>query len=288
MEPSPAFQPRVGVDADGIATELIGASKRYAVGGRWILNDVSVAVRQGSLIEICGANGSGKSTLLRLLAGATVPTRGRRMAAERGRVGYAPERLAPPPPFAAEDYLHHHARLRGLPELVGREAVASLSERLAVRGLLAERLSALSKGSLQKIVLIQALLGAPTLLVLDEPFSGLDVEARGVLGALLRERVSSGTAVVYSDHRAGGSQLAASRRWLVAEAAVHTQSSSNRPLDVAALPGVFDARREGPLLSLRVDAESSDAALSALLERGWHIDRVSPAEDGSHIEARSE
>jgi len=288
MELSLASQPRSRAEHVGAAVELIGASKRYSVGGRWILTDISVSVRQGALIEIRGANGSGKSTLLRLLAGATVPTRGRRLAPRNARVGYAPERLASPPPFSAEDYLRHHWRLRGLPELAGREAVAALSERLAVRGLLAERLGALSKGSLQKIVLIQALLGDPTLLILDEPFSGLDIEARAALGALIRERVSTGAAVVFSDHRAGGSQLAADVRWLVAQAAVHTQSSGSLPLDAAALPGVLDARREGPLLRLRVAAESSDAALSALLERGWHIDHVLAAPEGTHIQARSE
>ncbi|HEY1776903.1 MAG TPA: ATP-binding cassette domain-containing protein [Solirubrobacteraceae bacterium] len=288
MDHSPALEARTGIDADATAVELIGASKRYSARGRWILSDVSVAVRQGALIEIRGANGSGKSTLLRLLAGATVPTRGRRAAASRGRVGYAPERLAPPLPFAADDYLRQHARLRRLPDWVGRDAINSLSERLAVRGLLGERLGALSKGSLQKIVLIQALLGAPTLLVLDEPFSGLDVEARGALGVLLRERVSAGSAVVFSDHRAGGSQLSADVRWLVAEAAVHAQSSSSLPLDVAALPGVLDARREGPVLSLCVAAESSDAALSALLERGWHIESVTGGQNCALIEARSE
>ena len=288
MESSPGPPPSSGPLADPPAVELLGASKRYSAAGRWILQDVSVAVPAGALIELRGANGSGKSTLLRLLAGATVPTRGRRQVAHRGGVGYAPERLTPPPPFSADDYLHHHARLRRLPQHEGREEMLELSERLALRGLLAERLGALSKGSLQKVVLVQALLGAPALLVLDEPFSGLDVEARGALGALLRERVRAGAAVVFSDHRAGGSQLAADQRWLVAQAAVHTQASSSLPLDVAALAGVLDARRDGPSLSLRVAAESSDAALTALLERGWHIETVSPASGAVDIEARSE
>src|SRR5579862_7351077 len=100
--------------ADTAVVGLRAADKRYGWSGPWILRDVEVTVARGTLIDVRGANGSGKSTLLRLLAGATVPTRGRRFAAPGITVGYTPERLAPAPPFSAAAFLRHHARLRGL------------------------------------------------------------------------------------------------------------------------------------------------------------------------------
>jgi ABC-type Na+ transport system ATPase subunit NatA len=146
-----------GADTVSPVVALRGASKRYRWDGPLVLRDVSVEVAAGALVKVRGVNGSGKSTLLRLLAGATVPTRGRRVAARSIAVGYSPERLAPPPPFSAAGYLQHHARLRGCTPAEGERRVLALAQRLALTSLLPERLGALSKGSLPKVVLIQLL-----------------------------------------------------------------------------------------------------------------------------------
>jgi len=255
----------------GALVALHGAAKRYGRLGPWVLTDVSVRVAAGALTEVRGANGSGKSTLLRLLAGISVPTRGRRDAAPHIGVGYAPERLAPPPPFSADAFLRHHVRLRGLEAQPGMRAAHELAERLAVAGLLAERLSTLSKGSLQKVVLIQSLLGEPRLILLDEPFSGLDAEARGELAQMLGERVSGGAAVVFSDHRSAP-QATADVIWHVAQGGVEERRN-----------GDGSAERR----SLRVGVRASDGELARLLADGWHI--VSVAADGGaevRIEAR--
>src|SRR5579872_7518562 len=84
--------------------ELRGVSARYGWDGPWVLREVATHITPGTLVKVRGPNGSGKSTLLRLLAGATVPSRGRRLTARSVTVGYAPERLAPPPPFSAAEY----------------------------------------------------------------------------------------------------------------------------------------------------------------------------------------
>jgi RecA/RadA recombinase len=144
---------------DDAVVGLRGAGKRYRWGGPWVLRDVDVAVASGRIVEVRGSNGSGKSTLLRLLAGATVPSRGERVAAGGVTVGYGPERLAPPPPFSVSAYLRRHAGLRGLDRAEGERRTGALVERLGLGALMAERLDALSKGSLQKVVLVQALLG---------------------------------------------------------------------------------------------------------------------------------
>jgi ABC-type multidrug transport system ATPase subunit len=258
---------------DGVVVSLHGAAKRYGRLGPWVLGDVSVRVDAGALIELRGANGSGKSTLLRLLAGISAPTRGRREAAPRLRIGYAPERLTPPPPFTAAAFIGHHVRLRGLDVAQGARAAHDLAERLALDRQLGERLSALSKGSLQKLVVIQALLGEPRLILLDEPFSGLDPDARAELARLLEERIDAGAAVVYSDHR-DAPQAAADAVWQLAGGGV---------LELRDDPAGSERRR------VVVAVDGSDAALRGLLADGWHIVAVaSVGEDRVRVEARRE
>jgi ABC-type multidrug transport system ATPase subunit len=271
-------------------TSLSDVAKRYHWDGPWVLQRVGVDVEPGCVVEVRGVNGAGKSTLLRLLAGASLPSRGRRRVAPGVAVGYAPERLAAPP-FTAEEYLRHHARIRGLPFDV------SLAERLGFSELLGERMAALSKGSLQKVVLTQALAGDPDLLVLDEPFSGLDADARATLADIVRERAARGRAVVFSDHsEAGQTRPAADVRWLVDGGAV-TVAPAPRPAapahaDRASGPaapddaGVAAARRASEPAPRRaptvreVAAAESDAVLRAALARGAHVHRVSPLPDG--------
>jgi ABC-2 type transport system ATP-binding protein len=254
---------------------LRGAAKRYRIGGPWVLADVDLAVAPGTVAAANGPNGSGKSTLLRILAGASSPTRGARLAGPRLRVGYAPDGLAPPPPIPARAYLRHHVRVRaarGADAAALTAEVAASVERLDAAGLLDERLPALSKGSLQKIVLIQALLGAPSLLVLDEPFAGLDAKAQGALTELLAERRDGGAAIVVSDHRPDGPRVDADAVWRVGGGQV----------EVGAV-----ADQEAGIDLLRVPAADVDATLRDLLGRGRHILRVAPRPDGTvTIEAR--
>src|SRR3954470_4812346 len=95
-------------------TSLTHVAKRYRLDRPWVLRDVDVEVQPGAVVEVRGVNGAGKSTLLRLLAGASLPSRGRRECAPGLAVGYAPERLAPPP-FTAAEYLRLHLRIRATP-----------------------------------------------------------------------------------------------------------------------------------------------------------------------------
>jgi ABC-type multidrug transport system ATPase subunit len=239
-------------------TSLTDVAKRYRFDRPWVLRDVGLDVEPGAVVEVRGVNGAGKSTLLRLLAGASLPSRGRRSLAPGVAVGYAPERVAPPP-FTAAEYLHHHARIRRIPD------DAAVVERLGFTSLLGERMGALSKGSLQKVVLTQALAGAPALLVLDEPFSGLDADARQALADLVRERAHDGAAVVYSDHsEAGQTCPQPDETWLVDGGRVRAGRARGRAAAVV----------------LEVDASESDRVLSDALARGAHVHRVQPLADG--------
>jgi ABC-type multidrug transport system ATPase subunit len=169
---------------------------RYRRRGPWVLRDVTVDLPEGRIIEVTGPNGAGKSTLLRLIAGLRRPQRGTVSARPR-TVGYAPERFPADQPFTAQVYLAHLAAMRRVPY----SRVEHWAERLDFTPLLNVRLRELSKGSAHKVGLIQALLPSPGLLVLDEPFAGLDSATRSTLPKLLTELAREGTTVIVSDHQ---------------------------------------------------------------------------------------
>jgi ABC-type Mn2+/Zn2+ transport system ATPase subunit len=168
---------------------------RYGRKSPWVLRDVSFTIPQG-ITEVTGRNGAGKSTLLRLLAGLRTPTRGR-ITGRPARVGYAPERFPVDQPFTVSAYLNHMAAIGGTPST----NVTAWAERLHFDHLLNVRLPDLSKGSAHKVGLAQALMADPALLILDEPFAGLDAQTRALLPSLITDLASAGTTVVLSDHQ---------------------------------------------------------------------------------------
>ena len=264
---------------------LRDADKRYRWGSSWVLRDVNVTVEPGCLVEVRGANGAGKSTLLRMLAGATLPTRGRWLAAPGLAVGYGPERLAPVPPFPAVAYLAHHARMRHLGHVEGERRAVELAQRLGLTTRhLREPLGTLSKGSLQKVVLIQALFGQPALVVLDEPFAGLDVDAAGALDEVLGEATAAGSTVVFSDHREHAARAQADVMWTVSGGAVQ-QGVADRPVpDLAHLPGVVEAREvAGGDVRLVAASQASDQILAILVANDFHVSAVATDVTTGHV-----
>ncbi|MES9607367.1 ATP-binding cassette domain-containing protein [Actinomadura sp. NPDC000929] len=169
---------------------------RYRRRDPWVFRDVTVTLPKGSVTEVTGHNGAGKSTLLRVMAGLRRPRAGV-VEGRPARVGYAPERFPVDQPFSVRAYLGHLAAIRRIPAGTGDV----WAERLAFAHLLDVRLSELSKGSAQKIGLAQALMADPELLILDEPFAGLDAATRDSLPELISDLASRGTTVVVSDHQ---------------------------------------------------------------------------------------
>ena len=264
---------QVDAASDRTLVRLRAAGKRYRWRSSWVLRDINVTVDRGCLVEVRGPNGAGKSTLLRMLAGVVLPTRGHRVVAAGLGVGYGPERLAPAPPFPTVAYLAHHARLRGVPRDEGEHRMAALAERLGLTAsLLAEPLRALSKGSLQKVVVIQALLGRPALVVLDEPFAGLDVEAAGALDELIGEVAAEGSTVVFSDHRERAARLRTDVVWSVSDGKVQAGAADRPPIDLLRLPGLIDTRAiPGGRVRLLAASQASDRILAILVSNDWHV-----------------
>ncbi|MCZ4103603.1 ATP-binding cassette domain-containing protein, partial [Streptomyces sp. H39-C1] len=168
--------------------------RRYGLGGPWVLRDVDLDVPPGSLLRVQGANGSGKSTLLRIVAGVDRPSTGR--ITGRPATAYVPERFPPALPFDAHGYLVHLGAIHGLRRTTAGRRAGEWLERFGAAGHARTPMDELSKGTAQKIAVVQALLAEPRLLVLDEAWTGLDEAARTVLDDAVRERVAAGGAVV--------------------------------------------------------------------------------------------
>jgi ABC-type multidrug transport system ATPase subunit len=229
---------------------------RYRRRAPWVLRDVTLTVPRGRVVEVNGANGAGKSTLLRLLAGIVPPARGH-VSDRPARVGYAPERFPAAQPFTAGAYLAHMARIRAIPADLASRRIGEWSERLGFTGMLGTRLPDLSKGGAHKTGLIQALLAAPDLLVLDEPFAGLDAATRTALPALLSDLAADGASVIVSDHQGDLRDLPQITRWHVSG---HTVTAGAPPKDYATV-------------EVTVPADEADALVTRLTADGYRARR---------------
>jgi predicted permease len=174
------------------------------------VRQVSFAIHPGEILGYLGPNGAGKSTTVKMLVGLIEPSegqifyRGRTVyddftAFER-RIGYVPEEPHLYPHLTGREYLQLAGRLRGMPR---RVLEPKLEEFLRVFGLASDahaQLASYSKGMRQKILLSAALLHDPEVLILDEPFSGLDVTSALMLRSLLRALAARGKMILYSSH----------------------------------------------------------------------------------------
>ncbi|MDH6127918.1 ATP-binding cassette domain-containing protein [Kitasatospora sp. GP82] len=177
---------------------LSRVGKRYGRRGPWILKEATLAVGPGELVRIEGANGSGKSTLLKLIAGVEPPSTG--SIDGPGRRAYVPERFPPALPFDARTYLHHLGRVHGLSAAEADRRAAHWLDRFGIADRAGTPLSRLSKGTCQKVAVIQALLADAELLLLDEAWTGLDQAARSLLDEVAADRAARGGRVLFVDH----------------------------------------------------------------------------------------
>ena len=170
-----------------------GLEKRY--GRKRVLHGVDLAVPVGGFALVTGPNGSGKTTLLRMLAGLAVPTRGDLVVdADRSRVGYLAHEPLVYRELTAVENLDLFGRLYRVPER--RERIGMLLERFGLWEARNERVSAYSRGMIQRLALCRAILHEPDLLVLDEPYSALDENGALLLDSELRALVGAATFVV--------------------------------------------------------------------------------------------
>lgn len=174
------------------------------------VDDVSFSIDSGEILGYLGPNGAGKSTTVKILIGLIEPTHGEILFNGQDvrsdwpgflrRVGYVPEEAHLYPHLSGREYLQLLGRLRGIERA---QLDARIDELVRLFGLWEDRhspLSAYSKGMRQKILISGALLHNPQLLILDEPFSGLDVNTALVLRTLIRALSARGKMIFYSSH----------------------------------------------------------------------------------------
>ncbi|WP_431885181.1 ABC transporter ATP-binding protein [Micromonospora wenchangensis] len=225
---------------------------RYRRGGPWVLRGVTARLDPGEVAVVLGRNGAGKSTLLQLCAGVLRPVRGR-VVDRPHRVGWVPERFPADQPFTVTRYLTAMGRAAGLGRADADRAVDRWTDRLGLAPFRAVRMPDLSKGTAQKVGLAQAMLRTPGLLVLDEPWEGLDAAARGLVPELVDEVLTAGGAVLVSDHRGETVRLPGARHWTVADGLLTDEPATGDAAVAVVEVAVPAARVAGTVARLRAD-----------------------------------
>ncbi|MBP2474397.1 ABC-2 type transport system ATP-binding protein [Crossiella equi] len=186
--------------------EVDRLGKRY--GERRALDGMTFRVRPGELFGFVGGNGAGKTTTMRIVLGVLAADEGQVRwdgaaldFGTRRRIGYMPEERGLYPKMKVGDQLAYLARLRGFTPKAARRAAETWLERLGVAERRDDEVDKLSLGNQQRVQLAAALVYDPLLLVLDEPFSGLDPVAVDVLSEVLREQCAQGVPVLFSSHQ---------------------------------------------------------------------------------------
>jgi ABC-2 type transport system ATP-binding protein len=224
--------------------ELRDVTKLYS--GIPAVKDVSFIARAGEVTGYLGPNGSGKSTTLKMITGLIEPSAGqilfrgepieRNRIAHRQRLGYVPEEPHIYPHLTGFEYLEMIGQLRSLPE---RTLAAKIDSFLRLFSLYADRyvpISSYSKGMRQKVLLIAALLHNPEIILLDEPFSGLDVNSALVLRNLIGNLAARGKVVLFSSHELETVERVSSRIVILHKGQVVANDSIEQLRSLMSLP----------------------------------------------------
>jgi ABC-2 type transport system ATP-binding protein len=271
--------------------EIDGISKRY--GAKAALDGVTFDVRAGELFGFVGSNGAGKTTTMRIILGVLaadageVRFKGEKITHEtRTHIGYMPEERGLYPKMKVLDQLVYLAELHGLGANEAHRNAEAWITRLGLAERRKDEVQKLSLGNQQRVQLAAALVHDPAVLVLDEPFSGLDPLAVDVMSGVLREKAAAGVPVVFSSHQLdlverlcdrvgiiqGGRMVAAGTVTELTAGASSTlvvTAPSAPPGWAGALPGVRVLEEHGATAVLDLEPGADDqAVLAAALATG--------------------
>jgi ABC-2 type transport system ATP-binding protein len=278
--------------------EISDLAKRY--GSVVALDGASFVAKPGRLVGFLGPNGAGKTTTMRCIFGLVTPDRGttRWNGAEIDRLarlkfGYMPEQRGLYPRMRVAEQLSYFAQHHGMTARDAGAASARWLERLGLGDRAKAKLEELSHGNQQRVQLGAALVHDPELLVLDEPFSGLDPIGIATMSEILHERAAAGVGVVFSSHQLDLVEdicedvVIVARGRIVAQGAIDElrAASERRHLDVevegaggtwlADIGGVTVVERKGDLVRLVVGANADLAGLLAAASAAGSVRRFS-------------
>jgi ABC-2 type transport system ATP-binding protein len=278
-----------------LAVDASGLVKLF--GGRRVVDGVDISVPKGAIYGVLGPNGAGKTTTLRMLLGIIEPDAGARtlLGHDRprevsDRVGYLPEERGLYPAMRAKDAIAFMGALRGLDLKTGRKRAVGLLEAAGLGHAVDTRIRKLSKGMAQLVQLLGSVVHQPDLLVLDEPFSGLDPVNQERLEALILAERDRGATVLFSTHVMAHAERLCDRLAIIAGGKRRfegTVSDARALLPMRALytptrddPGVAanlpaDAEHIGTGWRFIVPEDGVERVLSTLITAGYGISGLS-------------
>jgi ABC-2 type transport system ATP-binding protein len=268
------------------------------------VDGVSLAVPTGSIFGLLGPNGAGKTTILRMLIGIIDPSSGTRLVLGRDRpleaapeVGYLPEERGLYPAMHARDAIAFMGALRGLPIAEGRRRADALLAEHNLGDWARKSIRTLSKGMAQTVQLLGTIIHKPRLIVLDEPFSGLDAINQARLEEMIRREARAGATIIFSTHVIAHAERLCERIAIIAkgkvafDGLVDEARSRLRPivrLRTRASDGPWssaipaNARREGGEYVFELPEGGPEPLLKALIDGGAGIETLAIERPGLH------
>lgn len=248
--------------------ELCGIEKRF--GDKEVLRGIHLSVESGCPIGLLGRNGAGKTTTIRIVMdvfpadGGQVLLDGKPFRREDFRIGYLPEERGLYPKRLILDQLVYLGMLRGLSGAKARSEARHWLERMSLSEYAGKKVDTLSKGNQQKIQLAAAMLGDPEIVILDEPFSGLDPVNAILLKDIVKECIAAGKVVLFSSHQMNYVEE------FCQDIAILNQGGIVLGTNIATHKRSYDRRH----ILVDVAEEKSDQALVFLQGRAAHAELV--------------
>ncbi len=285
-----------------IAAEARDLTKDFD--GKMAVDGVSLSVPEGSITGILGPNGAGKTTTIRMLLGIIDPTSGTRSLLGHDRplevarqVGYLPEERGLYPSMPAAEAIAFMGALRGLPIREGRRRALQLLKDAGHEDWAKKPIRTLSKGMALTVQLLGTIINNPRLIVLDEPFAGLDAINQQKLEQLIRDQSAAGVTVIFSTHVIAHAERLCERIAIIAEGRavfegdvdeargrlrpiVHLRTRSDDGPWKAALPP--SAKLVGGEWRFELPATGPEPLLKALIDGGAGIETLSIERPGLH------
>jgi len=288
--------------ASGLAIEAKRLFKAFD--GKAAVDGIDLAVPEGSIYGILGPNGAGKTTTLRMLLGIIDPDSGERSLLGRARplevasqVGYLPEERGLYPAMTAREAVAFMGALRGLPLALGRARAEEMLKANGLADYVDKPIRSLSKGMAQTVQLFGTIVHRPKLIVLDEPFSGLDAINQGRLEHLIREEAAGGATIIFSTHVIAHAERLCERIAIIAGGKVRFEGSVAEARDrlrpqVRLRTRIADgpwrgalpqgAHHDDGLWSFELPQVGIEPLLKALIDGGAGIEDLSIERPGLH------
>lgn len=236
-------------------------------GKNMVLKDISLELVAGSCIAVCGHNGCGKSTLLNIMAGFLHFDSGE-LQNEAADLQFIPDHFFTTG-MNARDFLMRMSAVQGMDRDVAQAVLQEYFHKFFMEELLNTPMKYLSKGSLQKVAVIQALLQTPAILLMDEPLNGQDIASQQVFVELIKELKQKGVCIVMAVHE---QQLIRQ----LADIIYEMRGGMLYPVaQTPALKRVYLHFSKGKKHETRVcTGEESDACVQQYLQQGWHLEEA--------------